>query len=265
MKLDVKPPLEPFNATMTFERNGALRQAVLNAASGWAVTLKPAEQGMEFDATARNMNMPIGPAFPVADSRFKGTLIGKQIVVPEYEIETMGGSVKGSLKISWGRNVKLESEMAVAKINAGELVAAFTKAIVITGKMDGGFTFVTEGPDLERLFASPRAQGKFRLSEGSISNVDLVAVMQSESAGTRAGVTKYNEISGERAYAEHRSRLNRLGLEGGVLRSSGSLELGQGGSLTGRLQIEMRSKVSSDRGNFSLTGSVSRPILKRNN
>ena len=186
-------------------------------------------------------------------------------MVPEYEIETMGGTVKGSLKISWDQNVKLESEMAVAKINAGELVAAFTKAIVITGKMDGGFTFVTEGPDLERLFASPRAQGKFRLSEGSISNVDLVAVMQSESAGTRAGVTKYTESSGELAYAEHRSSLNRLGLEGGVLRSSGSLELGQGGSLTGRLQIEMRSKVSSDRGNFSLTGSVSRPILKRNN
>lgn len=264
VKLEVKPPLEPFNATMTFERNGVLRQAVLNAPSGWAVTLKPAEQGMEFDATARNLNLPIGPAFPVADSRFKGTLVGNQIVVPEYEIETMGGTVKGSLKISWDQSVKLESEMAVAKINAGELVAAFTKAIVITGKMDGGFTFATEGPDLEKIFAAPRAQGKFRVGEGSISNVDLVAVMQSESAGTRAGVTKYNEIAGELAYADHRSSLNRLALEGGVLRSSGSVEVGQGGNLAGRLQIEMRSRVSSDRGNFSLTGSVSRPILKRN-
>jgi hypothetical protein len=264
VKLEVKPPLEPFNATMTFERNGVLRQAVLNAPSGWAVTLKPAEQGMEFDATARNLNLPIGPAFPVADSRFKGTLVGNQIVVPEYEIETMGGTVKGSLKISWDQNVKLESEMAVAKINAGELVAAFTKAIVITGKMDGGFTFATEGPDLEKIFAAPRAQGKFRVGEGSISNVDLVAVMQSESAGTRAGVTKYNEIAGELAYADHRSSLNRLSLEGGVLRSSGSVEVGQGGNLAGRLQIEMRSRVSSDRGSFSLTGSVSRPILKRN-
>lgn len=264
VKLDTKPPLEPFNATLTFERDGKLRQAVLNAPSGWAVTLKPAERGMEFDATARNLNLPIGPAFPVADSRFQGTLVGNQIVVPEYEIETMGGTVKGSLKISWDQNVKLESEMAVAKINAGELVAAFTKAIVITGKMDGGFSFATEGPDLEKIFASPRAQGKFRLGEGSISNVDLVAVMQSESAGTRAGVTKYNEIAGELTYAEHRSALNRLALEGGVLRSSGSVDVGQGGNLAGRLQIEMRSRVSSDRGNFTLTGSVSRPILKRN-
>jgi hypothetical protein len=39
----------------------------------------------------------------------------------------------------------------------------------------------------------------------------------------------------------------------------------QNGNLSGRLQIEIRSKVASDRGTFLLTGSVSRPILKRSN
>lgn len=265
VKLEVKPPLEPFNATMNFTRDGVMRQATLNAPSGWSVTVKPAEKGFEFDATARNLNMPIGPAFPVADSRFKGTLEGNQIVVPEYEIETMGGTVKGALKISWDQNVKLESEMAIAKVNAGELVAAFTKAIVITGKLDGGFNFVTEGPSLEQLFASPKAQGKFSVAEGTISNVDLVAVMQSESAGTRAGVTKFNLLAGELASADYRSNFNKLSLEGGVLRGGGAVDVARNGNLTGRLQIEIRSKVASDRGTFSLTGSVSRPILKRSN
>jgi hypothetical protein len=263
VKLDVKPPLEPFNATMSFARDGALRQAVLNAPSGWAVTVKPAAEGLEFDATARNLSLPMGPAFPVADSRFKGTLVGKQIVVPDYEIETMGGTVKGSLRISWDQNVRLESEMTMARVNAGELVGAFTKAIVITGRMEGAFNVATEGPSLEQLFASPRAQGKFRVGEGSISNVDLVAVMQSESAGTRAGVTKFNEISGELASTDARTSFNRLALEGGVLRSNGNVEVAQG-AVAGRLQIEIRSRVASDRGSFSLSGSVSRPILKRN-
>jgi hypothetical protein len=265
VKLEVKPALDPFNATMNFTRDGVMRQATLNAPSGWAVTVKPGERGFEFDATARNLDMPIGPAFPVADSRFKGTIEGNQIVVPEYEIETMGGTVKGALRISWGQNVKLESEMALAKINAGELVAAFTKAIVITGKLDGGFNFATEGPTLERIFASPRAQGKFSVAEGTISNVDLVAVMQSESAGTRAGVTKFNQLAGELSSGDSRSSFSKLSLEGGVLRGGGGVDVAQSGNLSGRLQIEIRSKVASDRGTFSLTGSVSRPILKRSN
>jgi hypothetical protein len=73
----------------------------------------------------------------------------------------------------------LESDLALAKVNSSQLVRAFTKAIAITGKMDGNFTVATEGPTLEALFASPRIQGKFKLGEGSISNIDLVAVMQS--------------------------------------------------------------------------------------
>lgn len=263
VKLEVKPPLEPFNASMNFARDGTMRQAVLNAPSGWAVTLKPADRGFEFDATARNLNLPLGPAFPVADSRFKGTLVGDEIVVPEFEIDTMGGTVKGSLRISWDQNVKLESDMALVKVNAGELIAAFTKAIVVTGKLDGGFNVVTEGPSLEQIFASPRAQGKFRVGDGTISNVDLVAVMQSESAGTRAGVTKFNELSGEVTSADHRSSFSKMSLEGGVLRGGGTVEVAQNGNLAGRLQIEIRSKVASDRGTFSLTGTVSRPILKR--
>jgi hypothetical protein len=263
VKLETRPPLEPFNATLAFTREGTLRQAVLAAPSGWAVTLKPGEKGFDFDATARNLNLPLGPAFPVADSRFKGTVDGREIVVPEFEIDTMGGKVNGALRITWERNVRLESDLAVAKVNAGQLVGAFTNAIAITGRMDGNFNFVTEGPSLEALFATPRVQGKFRLGDGSISNVDLVAVMQSESAGTRAGVTRFNELSGELAAADRRSLFRQVSLEGGVLRSNGSLEIGSNSSLSGRLAIEMRSRVSSDRGAFSLTGTVSRPILKR--
>ena len=206
VKLDVKPPLEPFNATMTFERNGALRQAVLNAASGWTVTLKPTEQGMEFDATARNLNMPIGPAFPVADSRFKGTLAGNQIVVPEYEIETMGGTVKGSLKISWDQNVKLESEMAVAKINAGELVAAFTKAIVITGKMDGGFTFATEGPRPREDLRRPPGPGQVPHRRGQHQQ-------RGPGGGDAVGVGRYPRGRDQVQRGRRRARLRRSSLQ----------------------------------------------------
>ncbi len=262
VKLDVRPPLEPFDATLSFARDGSLKQANLNAPSGWTLSLRPGEKGFDFDASTRGLNLPMGAPIPIADAQFKGTLSGNEIVVPEFEASAMEGKVHGTLKITWAGNVRLESDLAVEKVSVQQLVGAFTKAISINGRMDGNFAVVTEGPSIEALFAAPRVQGKFKLGEGSISNVDLVAVMQSDSAGSRAGVTKFAELSGELTAAEQRAAFRQVALEGGVLRSNGNFEIA-GGNLAGRLAIEIRSKVASDRGTFSLSGTVSRPLLKR--
>ena len=116
---------------------------------------------------------------------------------------------------------------------------------------------------LEQLFASPRAQGKFKLGEGTLSNVDLVATMQSETAGSRAGVTKFNELAGSLSSNEQRAVFQNVSLEGGVLKGNGTVEVGSNSNVAGRAIIEIRSKVASDRGSFGVSGTVSRPILKR--
>jgi hypothetical protein len=149
------------------------------------------------------------------------------------------------------------------KVNVKELVAAFTKDISVTGKLEGNFSLVTEGPTVEQLFANPRAQGKFRVGEGSVSNVDLVAVMQSDSAGARAGVTKFAELTGEFAAVNRGASYKQVNLQGGVLRGNGSVDIGNNSSLSGRLALEIRSQVAQDRGAFAISGTVARPIVKR--
>ncbi|MEO7744024.1 MAG: hypothetical protein ABIR98_13890 [Usitatibacter sp.] len=263
VKMETRPPLEPFDATLSFTRDGALRGANLTSHSGWTLTLKPAEKGFEFDAAARNMNLPLGAPIPISDARFKGTLAGSEIVVPEFEADALDGKVNGTLRLTWGQVVRLESNLALAKVSSSQLVGAFTKAIAITGKLEGNFAVATEGPTLEALFTNPRVQGKFKLGEGSISNVDLVAAMQSESAGSRAGVTKFAELTGELNAVEHRSSFRQVSLQGGVLRGSGNVDVGSNSSVAGRVSLEIRSQVASDRGAFSVSGTVSRPILKR--
>jgi hypothetical protein len=142
-------------------------------------------------------------------------------------------------------------------------VGAFTKNIAVTGRVEGNFSFVTEGPSVEALFANPRAQGKFKVGEGSISNVDLVAVMQSDSAGSRAGVTKFNEVTGEFASVNHGASYRQVNLQGGVLRGNGQVDVGNNSSLSGRVSLEIRSQVAQDRGAFAVSGTVSRPIVRR--
>jgi hypothetical protein len=263
VKLDVKPAIDAFDAQLNFARNGALRQARLNAGTGWSLLLKPVQTGVELEFNARNWTLPVGVAIPVSDVSLKGVLAGNEIVVPEFEASTMEGKVNGTLRVTWGQSVKLESDLNLAKMNAKELVAVFTKDIAVTGKLDGNFSFVTEGASVETLFQSPRAQGKFRIAEGTVSNIDLVAVMQSDSAGQRAGVTKFAELTGEYAGADHRASYRQINLQGGVLRGNGTLDVGTNSSLAGRLALEIRSQVAQDRGAFNITGTVSRPIIRR--
>jgi uncharacterized protein involved in outer membrane biogenesis len=206
----------------------------------------------------------VGAPIPVSDVTLKGTLVGSEILVPEFEASALEGKVNGTLRINWADGpVKLDSDLALAKVSAKDLVAVFTKDIAVTGKLDGNFNLATEGPTVAALFTAPRATGKFRLVEGSISNVDLVAVMQSDSAGQRAGVTKFAELTGEYGAAEHRSAFRQVNLQGGVLRGNGTVDVGANNAISGRVLLEIRSQVAQDRGSFTVSGTISRPIIRR--
>jgi hypothetical protein len=266
VKLDVKPPIDPFNATLRFTRKGELRDASVSTTL-WNASFRPADDGTNVDFNARNWNVPIGVAFPVTDATIKGgKLVDGAFTAPEFEATTLEGKVTGGLKVTWapgGQNVRLESDLTLAKVDAKDLVSAFTKDISITGKLDGDFHVVAEGATPDTLFNAPRVQGKFRLVEGSISNVDLVAVMQSPEASGRAGVTKFAELTGEYGAAENRAAFKQVNLQGGVLRGNGAIELQPNSTLTGRATLEIRSQVAQDRGAFSVSGTVSRPVVRR--
>jgi AsmA-like protein len=262
VKMEVKPALEPFAATLNFGHDGVLRQANL-AAGTWSVSLKPSADGFDFDATANNLTLPAGAPIVVSGGRFKGTWQGNEIVVPEFEAEVLEGKVNGALRVSWGAGVRLQSEFTMAKVNVQQLMAAFTKAIVVTGRAEGSFNVVAEGPTIEQIFAAPRIQGKFRVGDGTISNVDLVAVMQSDTAGQRAGVTKFVELAGELHAADTRLSYQKVNLQGGVLRGNGTVDLGGNGNLAGRISLEIRSQVAQDRGSFVVSGNVQRPSIRR--
>jgi hypothetical protein len=263
VQVNMKPAIESFSATLQFTREGVLRQAQVTGKSLWNLGLRPAEKGMELDFNVRNWILPIGAAFPVSDIQLKGVWVGQEIIVPEFEASTMEGKVNGTLRINWSQGVKVESDLALSRVLAKELVSAFTKDVSVTGRVDGNFSFSTEGPGVDALFTTTRAQGKFRVGEGSISNVDLVAVMQSDAAGQRAGVTKFAELTGEVTIANKAASYRSINLQGGVLRGTGNLDIGANSNLTGRLALEIRSQVAQDRGSFSVGGTVGRPMVRR--
>jgi hypothetical protein len=189
--------------------------------------------------------------------------VGEELVIPEIEASVLEGKVTGKARATWSRNVRVEADLNLERLRADQFLAVFTRDIAVTGKLEGAFRVTAEAPTVEALFAAPRAQGRFKVTEGSISNVDLVAVMQSETAGSRAGVTRFQELSGEYGAADQRVAFRQVNLNGGVLRGSGAVDVGANSSVSGRVAVEIRSQVAQDRGAFSVSGSVSRPILRR--
>ena len=264
VKLDVKPALEPFDANLIFSPAGALRQAALRGPqSAWILLVRPIDKGYDLDLNVNNWTLPLGAAVPVSTARLRGTLEGSQITVPEFDAHVLEGTVNGTLQVNWTSGIHLESELSVTRINAKELITAFTPDIAVTGKLDGNFTLSADGPTLPQLFEAPRVQGKFKLAEGSVSNADLVAVMQSDAAGQRAGVTKFAELTGEYSAGDKRASFKQLALQGGVLRGSGGLDIAGNSALAGHLALEIRSQVAQDRGAFTVSGTVARPIIHR--
>jgi hypothetical protein len=199
----------------------------------------------------------------VTDASLKGKLADGSFVAPDFEATAFGGKVAGAIKVTWGDQVRFESDFTMTRVNAQDLLPAFTRDIAVTGHLDGDFKVVAESATPETLFAAPRVRGKFRLTEGSISNVDLVAVMQATDAAQRMGVTRFAELSGEYGASERHSNFRQVNLQGGVLRGSGTIDVGPNSALNGRATLEIRSQVAQDRGAFAVSGTVSRPVMRR--
>ena len=264
VRLDVKPALEPFTAVrLAFSRQGRLLDANITSAGGWTARLKPGQGGVDVDLTARNTTLPVGLPLAVTEATVKGKLADGAFVAPDFEATAFGGKLAGAIKVTWGERMRFESEFTMQRVNAQELLPPFTRDIAVTGHLDGDFNVVAESATPETLFAAPRVRGKFRLTEGSISNVDLVAVMQATDSVQRAGVTRFAELSGEYGAADRHSSFRQVNLQGGVLHGNGAVDVAPNSALNGRATLEIRSQVAQDRGAFAVSGTVSRPVMRR--
>ncbi|HWH40302.1 MAG TPA: hypothetical protein VNU21_10725 [Usitatibacter sp.] len=264
VKLDVKPGVEPLSAVrLAFSRKGRLLDANISSTGGWTARLKPGQGGTDVELTARNATLPVGVPLTVTEATLKGKLADGTFLAPDFEATAFGGKLAGAIKVTWGDRVRFESDFTMHRVNAQELLPPFTRDIAVTGHLDGDFKVVAESATPETLFEAPRVHGKFRLTDGTISNVDLVAVMQATDTAQRAGVTRFVELSGEYGAADRHSNFRQVNLQGGVLRGSGTIDVAPNSALNGRATLEIRSQVAQDRGAFAVSGTVSRPVMRR--
>ncbi len=271
--------IELFDADLQFDKQGALARATVRGGGGkWNLDVVPvpsvaqgddvvgpaAPKMWTVDFSARGIALPIGTPIPVSSFSAKGTLIGNELLFPQFDAQLLEGSIVGSLNASWKDGVKFNSNFTAQKIRVNQLAEVFTRDVALTGKMGGEFSASGSAPTLGALLAKPNLVGNFKVVDGSISNADLVQAMRSPESGGRGGQSKFTELIGQLRLADGVLHFEKMKLAGGVLLANGNVSVVNGsGALSGTINSEIRSTVAQDRAVFTISGNVARPLLKR--
>ncbi len=272
-KMEIKgTSLDTFDAELRFDNAGKFAQIDaktvepkwnLNASrersSGVNATT---DSAWAFDFTARNMSLP-GTPLSIESATTKGTLIGQQINLASIDADLMGGKASGTLRIDWKNDTSFTADLDLKRINLADFIGTFTRNISISGRMDGNFSISGESAQMGALFEKPRIKGMLQLKDGSIGNIDLVQALRSSDGGARGGQTKFSELSAQ-FYAESGTvRYEKVKLTSGFMLANGMLTVAGNGGLNGSVNVEIRSNVAQERSSFAVSGTVSRPTLKR--
>jgi AsmA-like C-terminal region len=271
--------IELFDADLQFDKQGALTRATARGGGGkWNLDVVPVPSVVQgddvvgppapkmwiVDFSARGIALPIGTPIPVNSFAAKGTLIGNELLFPQFDAQLLEGSIVGSLNASWKDSVKFNSNFTAQKIRVNQLAEVFTRDVALTGKMGGEFSASGSAPTLGALLAKPSLLGNFKVVDGSISNADLVQAMRSPESGGRGGQSKFTELIGQLRLVDGVLHFEKMKLAGGVLLANGNVSVVNGsGALSGTINSEIRSTVAQDRAVFTISGNVARPLLKR--
>ncbi|MFN7219482.1 MAG: AsmA-like C-terminal region-containing protein, partial [Burkholderiales bacterium] len=264
--------IEVFDAEIGLDKKGRVTRATARTRDGkWTLdavrdTSVPAneagEQPWKIDFSARNWTPQMAGGIPISSLTLKGTWLGDDIVFPEAEARLFEGSFKGSAKVNLSKGIVATGEFNVERAKIDEIVGTFTRVVATTGKVEGAIAVTLAASSVGGLLEQPTIVGNFTARDGSISNIDLVQAMRNP--GSVGGQTKFSELTGKLRVSDGVVRLEGMKLSGGVLFAGGSVGIvANSGALSGNVQAEIRSNVAQDRANFSVSGTVARPALKR--
>jgi len=274
VKLDVKGVIiEEFDADIQFDKAGKITRATARAKGAkWSLDVSPnkastgdaaggtGEWVVEF--TGQGMTLPMGASVPINGITAKGTMSADGMVFPQVDLKLLEGTAVGNVKVDWKQGIAFSSEFTLEKIKVDQLADVFTRDVALNGRLEGQFTASSSAAHLGELFDALVLQGGFLVRDGSIGNADLVQVMRSP--GSVGGQTKFAEMTGQLRVADGVIHYEKLKLAGGVLLANGNVNVvNKDSTLSGSISSEIRSSVAQDRANFSLSGKVARPSLRR--
>jgi len=255
-----------FAAVITLANDGGWQKAVMRD-SKLNVELLAQKQAGQFQAnfSARNWQPPSGLKFEFTELSGSAMVTPGQAIVSNVEGRLFGGSLKGAVTFKWADGLAADGDFIVEGADVSQVLSAYTRDFLATGMIDTKLKFSAKGQTPEDIFRAPRISATFAAQKGVVNNVDLVRAIQSASRSPqRGGKTVYSEISGEVQVAGGRITYRNVKLSAGPLNATGSVDVGAGGEVAGRLYAQLGTPAMSvARAALHLSGAIKDPVLNQ--
>jgi AsmA-like protein len=261
VKLDIPGfALPELNVDAQLDPRGTIASAALSGADGkMSGTLQPEGGRWVLEFSADKFTLPIGGNITLDDFSAKGTIGRNEIAFTHLEGRALNGAVQANGRLRWGDGWALDGEFSVRQIDAAKIAAPMVAGGVLEGK--GTYGMKAAAPD--KLLEAMRMEGNFTIQKGSITNVDMMRILQgSVSAG---GTTLFSEMSGSATADAGRIQVRQLRMAAGLLQGAGSLDVDSEKNLSGRLQVELRAQTAQARATVAVSGNVKNPQFRRVN
>src|SRR6266571_1287351 len=261
LKLDIPglnlPALE---LDASFSPDGALKSVTfVDAERKLSVKLQPRGGKAAVEISSDKFPLPVGADLALEEFTAKGTVTRSELALNGAEARAFGGRLLGSARLRWSGGWSLEGEIAARQMDAARIAAP----LVAGGTLQGRGVYSMKAPLPERLLTNARLEGNFTVQKGSIANVDMTRLLQG--GGPGGGTTPFSEMSGGVSADPNRVLVRQIRMVAGLLNAAGQVEMDPQKNLSGRLQLELRSRTVQVRATLAVAGTLKNPQFRRIN
>ncbi|MGH8750418.1 MAG: hypothetical protein ACREUV_01785 [Burkholderiales bacterium] len=257
-------PLAPLNGEINLSQGGAVQNASIKTLDGKISAQISAKRGQfEVAINAKEWRLPLGPdlAFDYLDA--KGTATQDSLQLTDIDSALFGGKAAGTASLKWSDAWDLSGNFEAKGLEVGSVLNVFARNFSMSGRLGTRVSFAMQSPAPEKIFQSPRVEGTFTVSRGSLNNVDLIRALQTPNRdGIRGGKTLFDEFAGKLKFSDGRYKFSEMKLVSGPLTALGYADIAPDKQITGHASVELKSKATFLKNSFNVSGNLNDLVLR---
>jgi uncharacterized protein involved in outer membrane biogenesis len=256
--------LPPLHADVTLTQGGGLEAAVVKSVDRkLMVHLVPEGESYRLEISAKDWQLPAGPALVFEELKAEGRLNNAGLDVSRLDASLYGGKAESKAKLNWKNNWQLSGNLKTRNVEVAKLSTLFAKEAKLSGGLEFTSTFTSRARSADRLGDELHLEGDFNVRHGVLQGLDLDKIARSfGKEGTQGGNTRFEELSGHvslQGKAVHLSRLNVASAEVGA---TGHVNISPKKELGGRVEVQLKKTAGAVALPLALSGTTANPSVR---
>lgn len=258
-----KNTLGPLDGTLQLDNSGAPTDARLATQDGkLAAEVRFEGKNYPLEINAKAWTLPVGPALLFDELRIKGVATADDLVLDQLDARLYGGTVAGKSALNWQKGLRLKGELDIRQLELKQLVALFSSATRVSGRLDAQPVFSASAASADKLMDAFRLETPFNVTNGVLQGVDIEQAATSMSKqGASGGETRFDTLSGHLLLAQRSYHFTELKIASGALAVDGALDISPKQELSGRIRAKVGILGADASVPLNVSGTTDAPML----